>query len=570
MAEPKDPKIKAIYDTLQYDVTKAMKLAEDAAKGGDKAVAADATSAKASVFLAQGKTDEAMKAAEEAVSMAKASGSKSCEGNALNAIAMVLVAQSELAKATEKASEALVVFKDLKDSESQTDVYRTMISAKLVDGKKPEARQVAEDAIEAFKAAGDTKGQASAQLLLSEACMSTLKNSDAAAAAKEALKLYKAMPDKEGEAAALLAIVSAELNDEMGGAVSAAAERASIFREMGKSLEEAGALVLLAQAHVTRIGLKLATCSIASAEDTMGALKAAKDGYALYAELGERDGMGSAMDLMYRVMMYNGVPGSVIDTISDPEELFQDVMSGKYSTPSNAFPPRPVSKQLKVEEIIPTSKQLDRGKFSWNSPAGGYSYTLIWQAVKDRNMVNKKPRGSYDILALNIGAKTTAVSTAFTAMSNDAADRNTPMVVYMSSHNCSQSYGANIMSQTSTMASMIVARLSRLTVVQFNEGHYDWTNTSARLVNFYPVTLALLRSCRIEAPTVGIGFVAGDAATWMADPAPLIENLFDTLESDECEIMYKRGEAFAPLIVHRPMEDGVQYVKAKKKNMFGM
>merc|ERR1711870_147960 len=103
-------------------------------------------------------------------------------------------------------------------------------------------------------------------------------------------------------------------------------------------------------------------------------------------------------------------------------------------------------------------------------------------SVKERNVTNKKPRGSYDLMTHNTA------------------------------------YATNIISQQSTLACMITARLSTLTFVQFGEGHFDWTDIRARQVNMYPVTLALARSCRIEAPTVNIGFAGGDAASWMADP----------------------------------------------------
>mmetsp|Transcript_89488 Transcript_89488/g.208408 ORF Transcript_89488/g.208408 Transcript_89488/m.208408 type:complete len:457 (-) Transcript_89488:78-1448(-) len=446
--------------------------------------------------------------------------------------------------------------------------FKEELTAKLDAKKNLEARQVAEDAVAKFVAAGDIPGQASAKLLLAEACLSTLKNAEAVQAAKDAQQLYNQANDRSGEADALYMIVSADLNNLEGEAVSAASERVTIYRELSDPVKEGGALLLLSQVHVTRIGLKLATCAVASVDDTMAALKSAKDAYGLLAEQVDRDGMDSAMGLMQRVLMLNGVPSSVIENVSDAEAIFQDVLSGKYSTPTNGFPAKPQPKQLKVEEIIPSSKQLERGKFTWNNPTAGFCYTLIWQAAKERAIPNKMPRGSYDIMTLNTGAKTMSLANAFTAMSNDAAERNTSMVVYMTSHDCAQQYASNMITQTATMASMITARLSKLTFVQFSESHYDWTDTRARQVNMYPVTLALIRSCRIEAPTVNIGFVSGDAPSWIADPAPLIENLFDTLESDECELMYKRNEAFAPLLIHRPMDDGVQYVKPKKPNSF--
>merc|ERR1711972_1203575 len=119
---------------------------------------------------------------------------------------------------------------------------------------------------------------------------------------------------------------------------------------------------------------------------------------------------------------------------------------------------------------------------------------------KERNVTNKKPRGSYDLMTLNTGTKSCSLAQAFTAMCNDANEKSKAMVIYMTSQDHNTAYATNIISQQSTLACMITARLSTLTFVQFGE------------VNMYPVTLALARSCRIEAPTVNIGFVGGDAA----------------------------------------------------------
>ena len=56
--------------------------------------------------------------------------------------------------------------------------------------------------------------------------------------------------------------------------------------------------------------------------------------------------------------------------------------------------------------------------------------------------------------------------------------------------------------------------------MQFGESFFDWTDTSARTVEMHSVTLGLLRSARIEAPFLTIGFVGGDLASWVQEPHP--------------------------------------------------
>lgn len=564
MAFPRDPKILAIYETLEYDDKAAQQLAEEAK--GPIETTLQAESALARVYLYQGLTEKAFQEAESAVSRAQGAGDRYGEATAVNSLALLYCYMDppDTAKALAKAAEANKIYLELGNGFGMADVARTQVTAHLTDKKNVEARAAIQGYVDGYKKGSDRQGTAACLVVLSEACFATSKNAEAVKAAKEAAQIFQEIGDKPNEALAYWHIASADMMNPDGDAVWAMEKRTNIFKELGDQVKEAQAMIDLAQAHVAKVGVKMATCAIASTESTMGGLRTAKEAYSLHTSLGDREGMDAARRLFQRILIYNGVRSSVIENVVDPEETYQDIMSGKYSTKDNAFPPAPQMKQPKVEEIIPTAKQLDRAKFQWQYPNAGYSYTLIWQSVKERNVTNKKPRGSYDLLTLNTGTKSTSLAQAFTAMCNDANEKNKAMVIYMTSQDHNAAYATNIISQQSTMACMITARLSTLTFVQFGEGHFDWTDIRARQVNMYPVTLALARSCRIEAPTVNIGFVGGDAASWMADPLPLIENLFDTLESDECEVMYRRGEAYGPLIVHRPMEEGVTYVKAKK------
>jgi len=571
MAFPRHPKIEAIYDELddpRYgDVQLAERLAKEAMEPIETTLQAQSALALAYVF--QGKTEEAFKEAQGSVDRARAAGDPIGEAAALNTNARVYYFQEtpDLDKAIETANAALKIFQGLgaDGTLGQADVARTLVEAYVSVEKSAEARKTAQDFVDGFRSGGDRRGTGACLCVLSEAYCQTGQNEEGVKPAKEAIQIFKEIDDKPSQAWACKKLIEADVMKVGGEAVWAGEQRRQLFKEIGDVAMEKEALIQTAHAHVAQVGLKLATCNIPSTEDTMGGLRASKDAFALSTSLGDREGMDTSISFFQRILMYNEVPPRVWENLADPEELYQDVLSGKYSNARNSLPPAPQIKQPKVEEIIPTAKQLDRGKFQWQYPNAGYSYTLIWQSVKERNVTNKKPRAAYDLLTLNTGTKSISLAQAFTAMNNDAVEKNSKsLVIYMTSQDHNSAYATNIISQQSTLACMITARLSQLTFVQFGEGHFDWTDVRARQVNMYPVTVALARSCRIEAPTVNIGFVGGDAASWMADPLPLIENLFDTLESDECEVMYRRGEAYGPLIVHRPMEEGVTYVKAKK------
>lgn len=571
MAFPRHPNIDAIYDELddvKYgDIEKAERLAREAM--GPIETTLQAQSALALSLALQGKTEEAFKEAEGSVTRAREAGDRFGEATALSTNARVYYFQEnrDADKAIEVLNAALKIYQELGADGilGQVDVAHNMVEAYVSVEKTTEAKKTAQDFVDGFRSGGDKRGIGACLCVLSEAYCMCAQPEEGVKPAKEAIQIFKEIDDKPNQAWACKKLLEADIMKIGGEAVSAGEQRRQLFKEIGDVAMEKQALIETSHAHVAQVGLKLATCNIPSTEDTMGGLRASKDAFALSTSLGDRDGMDTSISFFQRILMYNQVPPRVWENLTDPEELYQDVLSGKYSNARNSLPPAPQIKQPKVEEIIPTAKQLDRSKFQWQYPNAGYSYTLIWQSVKERNVTNKKPRAAYDLLTLNTGTKSTSLAQAFTAMCNDCVEKNSKsMVIYMTSQDHNSAYATNIISQQSTLACMITARLSQLTFVQFGEGHFDWTDIRARQVNMYPVTVALARSCRIEAPTVNIGFVGGDAASWMADPLPLIENLFDTLESDECEVMYRRGEAYGPLIVHRPMEEGVTYVKARK------
>mmetsp|Transcript_35303 Transcript_35303/g.101513 ORF Transcript_35303/g.101513 Transcript_35303/m.101513 type:complete len:701 (-) Transcript_35303:173-2275(-) len=519
----------------------------------------------AEFYISAWKPLDALKVSEEALAIFRAKGDKPGEGAALQTVANSHLLEQNGDAALAKVEEALSIFKSLDDRAAQTAALRTKINALLVTKKHTEARSASGEAAAIFKAAGDAKGEASALLLVTEVCLQTLHSREALTAAREALELFKGAGSRAGQAAALTAITAAAYDDESGQAVEAAQEKVALFKDSGEWYQEADSLLALANVLVSRIGKKIARCKLASSDDTLAALRAAKDAHLKFSTSGNPAGMESAMRVVSQILLYNNVSSDVIDAVRDPEEVLQDVMSGKYSDPRNALPKPDVVKSTKLDEIIPSSKQLDRNKFAWNQPLNGYSYTMIWQPTKDRQVRNRKPRGSYDILTLASGAKTTSTPALLQARSHDASERNDPLVVYMLSSDCKENYASTIMSVVQTMGAMITARVPRLVFVQFDEPHYDWTDTSARQCNMYPVILGLLRSMRIEAPHVTVGFVGGDAASWISNPSPMIDSIFDTIECDESEVIYKKGDAFAPLLVHRELDEATQFVKPKAK-----
>jgi len=385
--------------------------------------------------------------------------------------------------------------------------------------------------------------------------------------------LYKELGSKGGLSTALAAIVAADYDNDLDAAKGAAEERIQLLKELGEVQEEANAQLALANVHVAAMGRKIARCSVASLDDTLGALEAAKAGNHLYARIGSHEGIMSTTRAVASVLMYNKVPPEAIDAAGSPDDVIRDVLSGRYSHAENALPRQKLATDTKLEDTVPSSKVLERQRFGWTNPVKGLSYTMIWQPCQDRQTTRLKPKGSFDVKALRTGNRTTVMPALMQVRSHDQAEKGDPMVVYMLSSDARQSYATTLMNTVQTIAAMITAKLKHITVVQFDETHFDWTDTKTNQVAIHPAILGLIRSCRLEAPNVLIGYVGGDAPSWLADPVPMINRIFEVVENDETEIIYKRGDAYAPLMVHREMDETVQYVKptdSKQNWMPGM
>lgn len=483
---------------------------------------------------------------------------------AAHAAAKTDLAEGKYDSALARVEEAITAFTDAGSKEMQSEALRTKIDIFLYQSKRPEARGVAQEAVALFKQLGDAKGEAKAQLLVAEVCTSTQRYQESLTAAREALRLSKVAEDKAGQAAAFRAMVFAAAGFDDNKAIAASQERIKLLKELGDRAGEATALIDLAKSYMSKLSKKLTSCAVASAEDTIEALRAAKDAHSIFSQLRDSPGETGALQIVARALLYNGVHPDIVEASRDPAEIFADVMAGKYTNSKNALPPKPLTKPLKLEEAVPDSKQLDKGKFGWNNPTAGYCYTVVWQPTKDRNVGNSKPRGQYDILTLRSGYKHNAVPTTLQLRANEASERQDALMIFMTTPDHNQAYASAMMNAQQTIGGVVAAQLRKLVFVAFGEAFYDWTNTSAQPIEMHSVTLALLRSARIEAPFLTIGFVGGDCASWSQDPAPMIESIFDTLESDECERIFKNCEPFAPAMVHKPIDENVTTVKPGK------
>lgn len=523
----------------------------------------------AEFYTESSKSVEALKVAEDALEIFKTTGGEQGQfgaGVALHAAAKANLAGERFELALSRADDALSIFQRVDNSlAAQELVLRTKIDVLMAEDKKPQARSTAKEAVTMFRVASNAKREASAQLLVAEVCLQTLQYGEAVAAAKRALALYRQLASQAGQLAAFSAIVAADFDNAMGEAIPAAQEFLAFVAGKGDSFQEAEAHLTLANVYVAALGKKIARCSLVSPDDSIAALQAAKQAHRLSLLTRHSDGMENAMRVVASVLMYNQVPADLIAAASTPEKVLEDVMNGRFSNPKNALPQTPLPTNVKLETVVPTSKQLERTKFGWTNPLKGYSYTLIWQSTKDREVQPRKPRKTYDILGVNMGSKTCAAPALVQARSNPASERDDPLVVCTLSPDAKTSYGAAMITLMHTISAMVSAKMSRITFVCLDETYFEWTETTASECSLYNVVLGIARSCRLEAPFLSVGFVGGDIASWKSNPAPMIESIFDVVETDESEVMFKNGDSFSPLLIKKDLDETMPFVKAKKK-----
>mmetsp|Transcript_109903 Transcript_109903/g.234663 ORF Transcript_109903/g.234663 Transcript_109903/m.234663 type:complete len:580 (-) Transcript_109903:193-1932(-) len=573
MAEKIDPTVKEIWDALVSDASLAMSKALSAeAAARDLPTKAQIKEAKVSVEIQQGKLDDAESSASEMLALCQRSNDARGQAKALLCVAQVLNAKGNMDDALSKADEALVA---CGESSSQSNAWRGKMSIYLANRKYREAKNEAQHAVSWFHEAGDLEGEGSAQLMLAEACISNNSHGEASLAAREALFLYKSKGDVSGQGAALMAIITAEMEDVNGSAVQAAEERLALFKDKGNSLEEAQSQLALAGAYVGRLAKKLLTCTLASLEDSLGAIKAAGFAYDGFRSENNWEGQDACMREVYRTLTYNNVPGDMIETIKDPHEALDHITAGSLTNAKNAFPLKKVglSKDQKLEDIIPSARQLERTKFAWTRPhEDSYSFTLIWQPVKDReNAAPVRPRGSYEVLTTCTGSTNMMATPNMLLKGHDTSERGgKPMVVFMVSPDCYWNYMTSILALTNVYAALAASNLKFVSCVQMNESHQDMAtafDNRMRCCGLHECTLGIIRQARYELPNVASGFVSGDVASWISDPIQIIENIFDSVEGEEFggECIFRRSDAYEPLLVHRPLEhEEINIVKPNK------
>jgi len=388
--------------------------------------------------------------------------------------------------------------------------------------------------------------------------------------AEQALSAARAAADRAAVGRALLRLSEAHLLGRAAEpSLEAGTEALAIFQELGLVGDEAAAQLCVSNAHLGQIALQAMRNKFPARVDTVGALRAAKAALKLFGELDDVAGKERATRTVSSALLATGVPANMVP---NPEQLVQtiDVAGlvgelGGHGSPFQepALEVRNVASGTasRANAALTARDVFEPKRFKWRDPLKENCYALIWEPYEDKGQA--KPNQNQRVLALSQGARSTVLPLYHSLKPHDPtigpASGDQALCVHINTYDCSTNYGASLMASLQTISAMVVAKLRRLTFVQVGEAPLESMDSpnalAARQISMSPCTLALLRSARIEAPQLSIGFVAGDLASWMSCREELVSAVFDSIDSEETELMWSRTQPMMPTLIEKPLPE---------------
>merc|ERR1719401_1665249 len=184
----------------------------------------------------------------------------------------------------------------------------------------------------------------------------------------------------------------------------------------------------------------------------------------------------------------------------------------------------------------------NHSKFSWRNAMDGYHFTFVWEQQVEG--VGENPRGGYRSILSGKTSRTIGLPMYHSLKSQFAsAPDEGPLMIHMHSMVSGWGYGTAVASTVSTITAAITCKMHNILYLMVDEappGSRD-EEKAIRQIYVSPCVLAILRSCRLEAPNVNIGFLAMDSASWHASRSEVIAALPDVMQSEETEIHFHKG-----------------------------
>lgn len=247
-----DAKEKVDYDG-EVALEAATKAEELFKAAGDTTGQMDAFRLIVSATLAQGKHQNGLKMAIDAVESARESGDKKRVALSLITVAEAYLYVGYPGEAQQFAAEARVLLADGGDGLTEAKAALAEAHAYLKMGDTREAVRVATQAQNMFEKAKDPEGEAQGWQMLSTARMynPTSKPGDIISAIKKALSMYKELGDRKNEGVMTAYMGEAMLAEKPEQALTHATDALAIFKKLDYVKGEAQALDVAVQAYAS-------------------------------------------------------------------------------------------------------------------------------------------------------------------------------------------------------------------------------------------------------------------------------------------------------------------------------
>lgn len=249
LADAKD-KVDVDAEAALEDATQAEELFK---ASGDTTGQMDAFRLMVSSTLAQGKHQNGLKMANDAVESARQSNDRKKLAFCLVTVAEAHLFVGYIGEAQQFASEARSLFQGLGETAAEAKAALVEVHAYLKMGDTREAVRVATQAQVMFEKAKDAEGEAQGWQMLATARMqnATSKSGDVLSAIKKALSMYKDLGDRKNEGIMTAYMGEAMLLEKPEEALKFALDAFSTFKKLSYTKGEAQALEVAVNAHAS-------------------------------------------------------------------------------------------------------------------------------------------------------------------------------------------------------------------------------------------------------------------------------------------------------------------------------
>jgi hypothetical protein len=204
----------------------------------------------------------------------------------------------------------------------------------------------------------------------------------------------------------------------------------------------------------------------------------------------------------------------------------------------------------KVKEENPKDVKWNRSKFGWRNAMDGYHFTFVWEQQVEG--VGQNSRGGYKSIMHGQAGRTVSLPMYHTIKSKFAsAPDEGPLLIHMHTMASGFEFGTTIVATMATAAAAITANTKNMLYLVVDEAPPGTKDEEKAIRQIYvaPAILSVMRTIRLETPQMNPAFLAMDSASWHTYRSDVIAALPDVLQSEEGEIHFMKGTAYAGTLI---------------------